>query len=97
MGIYEYISIHLKSWKQNALVFSPRKISVKLYNFYPNELYYLFIIFFTERISLKKKNKNKYLAIHEYMQNFASIGVQWKCDHEPTCIGRKLASPIYKD
>lgn len=49
------------------------------------------MIFFTERISLK--NKNKYLAIHEYMQNFASIGVQWKCDHEPTCIGRKLASP----
>lgn len=53
------------------------------------------MIFFTERIS--RKNKNKYLAIHEYMQNFASIGVQWKCDHEPTCIGRKLAPPIYKD
>lgn len=94
MNIYPYIC---ESWKQNALVFSPHKISVKLYNFYPNELlYYLFIIFFTERISLKK-NKNKYLAIHEYMQNFASIGVQWKCDHEPTCIGHKLASPIYKD
>lgn len=55
------------------------------------------MIFFTERISLKKKNIKKCLAIHEYMQNFASNGVQWKCDHEPTCIGRKLASPIYKD